>query len=101
MKSSAKVKNSLPNLKEVINAYVKLQELEKYEDALILYLIYSLGANSETIVLITYELMDEEGNLKYIDTLQSTFVQTNLSHNLIRDIMFSEIFHQKWRSNTE
>ena len=83
-----KDKNSLPNLKEVINAYVQLQELKKYEDALILNFIYSLGANPETIVLVTYDSMDEEGNLAYFDTLQSTFVQTKLSQNLIRDIMF-------------
>ena len=50
-------------MKEVTIAYVQLQELKKYEDSLILNLIYSLGANPETIVLITYDLIHEEGNL--------------------------------------
>ena len=80
---------------KVLNVYVQLQEFKKYEDALILNLIYSLWANPETIVLITYGLKHKEGNLEYFDTLQSTLVQTKLSQNLIWDIMFSEICHQR------
>ena len=86
-------------MREVINANVQLQELKKYEDALIVGLVCYLGTNPETIVLITYDSIDEEGNLTYFDTLQSAFVQTKLSLNLTRDIMFFRDISSKKRRN--
>ena len=39
-----------------------------FEDATIIHLIYSLGVNPETLVLLTYDSIDEEENITYFDT---------------------------------
>ena len=60
----------------------------KFEDALILQLMYCLGANIDTIVLMTYDSIDEEQNITYFDTKNSEYVTSKLSDNILRDIMF-------------
>ena len=40
----------------------------KYEDATIIRIMYSLGVNPETIVLMTFDSIDNEGNIEYFDT---------------------------------
>ena len=60
----------------------------KFEDALILQLMYCLGANIDTIVLMTYDSIDEELNITYFDTKNSEYVTFKLSDNFLRDIMF-------------
>ena len=73
---------------ELTNAYVDLMNKNKFEDALILQLMYCLGANIDTIVLMTYDSIDEDQNITYFDTKNSEYVTSKLSDNLLRDIMF-------------
>ena len=40
-----------------------------YQDATFTHLMYSLGANQETIDLLTFDTLDEQGNMTYFDTL--------------------------------
>ena len=52
---SSKTKNnqSFPTLLELVNAYVEFMNAGRYEDALIIHLIYSLGISPDTIALLT------------------------------------------------
>ena len=92
-----KDKNLSPSVKETINAYAQLHELKKHEVALILNLIYFLGVNPETIVLMTYDSIDEERNMKYFDALKSGYIDAQISQNLYRDIMLVKELSQKNR----
>ena len=58
------------------------------QDALILHIMYSIGINSETFVLLTFGSIDENGKMRYFDTLKLKYADTILNHNLIRDIKF-------------
>ena len=64
--------------------------------------MYCLGANIDTIVLMTYDSIDEEQNITYFDTKNSEYLTSKLSDNLLRDIMFLRIFLEnnlkvKWK----
>ena len=50
--------------------------------------MYCHGANIDTIVLMTYDSIDEEQNITYFDTKNSEYATSKLSDNLLRDIMF-------------
>ena len=65
----SKAKNSLHNLKEIINAYVQLQKLKKYKDALILNLIYSLGVNPQIVLLHIIQWMLKGINILWYFTI--------------------------------
>ena len=66
-----------------------------FQDALILYLMYSVGINPDTLVLITCDSLKDSGKLKYFDTLKLTYVEITLNENLIRDILhFKEIIRE-------
>ena len=81
-------KKIFPSVLEVVNAYVELMNLKKYEDATIIHLIYSLGINLETLVLLTFDSIDDENNLTYFDTLSLKYVTVKINENLKRDILF-------------
>ena len=93
--SIEKDKKLFPSVKETINAYAQRHELKKHEDVWILNLIYSFGVNPEIIVLMTYDSIDEERNIKYFDILKSGYVDAQISQNVNRDIMFvKELSHK-------
>ena len=59
-----------------------------FQDALILHIMYSIGINSETVVLLTFYSIDENGKMRYFDTLKLKYVDTILNQNLVRDVKF-------------
>ena len=88
IKESSKQKGDFPSLFEVINSYIELMNVNLFEDATIIHLIYSLGVNPETLVLLTYDSIDEEVNITYFDTEIEKYLTVKLNKNLIRDIMY-------------
>ena len=56
------------------------------QDVLILHIIYSIGINSETVVLLTFDSINENGKMRYFDTLKLKYVDNILNQNIIRDI---------------
>ena len=56
------------------------------QDALILHIMYSIGINSETVVLLTFDFINENGKMRYFDTLKLKYVDNILNQNIIRDI---------------
>ena len=48
---------SVPTLLDLANVYVQLMNIGRYEDALIIHLMYSLAANPETLALLTLVLL--------------------------------------------
>ena len=58
------------------------------QDALILHIMYSIGIKSETVVLLTFDSIDENEKMRYFDTLKLKYVDTILNQNLITDIKF-------------
>ena len=71
-----------------MNAYANLMDMKMFQDALILHIMYSIGINEETVVLLTFDSIDENGKMIYFDTLKLKYVDTILNQNLIRDIKF-------------
>ena len=47
-----------------MNAYADLMDMKMFQDALILHIIYSIGINPETIVLLTFDSIDENGKMR-------------------------------------
>ena len=80
IKSKFKLATKAPTIVEVMNAYADLMDMKMFQDALILHIIYSIGINPETVVLLTFYSIDENGKMRYFDTI--------LNQNLIRDIKF-------------
>ena len=78
----------LPSLLEITRAYIELMEMSLYQDATIIHLMYSLGANPETIALLTFDTLDEQGNMTYFDTLSEKYKTILLSEALLSDIIF-------------
>ena len=85
----------IPSLLEVTNAYIELMNIENFEDATIIHLMYSLGANPETITLLTFDSINEDNFIKYYDTKDLKYKEVKLNENLIRDIMFLKSINLK------
>ena len=90
---------SLPTLLDLANVYVQLMNIGRYEDALIIHLMYSLAANPETLALLTFSSIDKVGKIRFWDTLTASQVEINLNDNLIRDIMFFKNWRIKHNKN--
>ena len=88
IKSKFKLATKVPTIVEVMNAYADLMDMKMFQDALILHLIYSIGINPETVVLLTFDSIDENGKMRYFDTMKLKYVDTILNQNFIRDIKF-------------
>ena len=71
-----------------MNAYADLMDMKMFQDALILHIMYSIGINLETVVLLTFGSIDGNGKMRYFDTFKLKYVDTILNQNLIRDIKF-------------
>ena len=91
----------IPSLLEVTNAYVELMNITKYEDVVIIHLMYSLWINPETMFLLTFESIDEEGNIEYFDTQVDKQLTIKLYENLHRDIMFLKEYRAKCERKIE
>ena len=90
IKFKFKLATKAPIITEAMNAYADLIDMKMFQDALILHIMYSIGINSETVVLLTFDSIDENGKMRYFDTLKLKHVDTILNQNLIRDIKFSK-----------
>ena len=88
IKSKLKLATKAPIIAEVVNACADLIDMKMFQDALILHIMYSIGINSETVVLLTFDSIDENGKMRYFDTLKLKYVDIILNQNLIRDIKF-------------
>ena len=88
IKESSVQTDDYPSLLEVTNAYIELMNVNMFENATIIHLMYSLGVNPETLVLLTFDSIDEEGNMTYFDTQIEKYLTVKLNQNLLRDIMF-------------
>ena len=49
-----------------------------FQDALILHIMYSFEINSETVVLLTFDSIDENGKMRYFDTLKLKYIHYSL-----------------------
>ena len=87
IKSKFKLATKAPTI-VVMNAYADLMDMKIFQDALTLHIIYSIGINPETVVLLTFDSIDENGKMRYFDTMKLKYVDTILNKNLIRDIKF-------------
>ena len=95
IKSKYKSAIQTPTIADVMNAYADLMDNKMFQDALILHLMYSVGINPDTLVLITYDSLNDSGKLNYFDTLKLAYVEITLNENLIRDILhFKEIMRE-------
>ena len=57
--------------------------------------MYSVGINPDTLILITYDSLNDSGKLNYFDTLKLAYVEITLNENLIWDILhFKEIMRE-------
>ena len=61
IKSKFKLATKAPIIAEVMNAYADLMDMKMIQDALIFHIMYSIGINSETVVLLTFDSIDENG----------------------------------------
>ena len=61
-----------------MNAYASLMDMIMFQDALILHIIYSIGINPETVVLLTFYPIDENGKIRYFDTLNFKYEDNKL-----------------------
>ena len=52
IKSKFKLATKAPIITEAMNAYADLIDMKMFQDALILHIMYSIGINSETVVLL-------------------------------------------------
>ena len=80
---------------EIVNAYVDLMNLKNVEDAVILHIMYSLGANPSTISLLTFDSIDENKNITYFDTKASKFMTIKLNEHLWGDILYLKDYKLK------
>ena len=67
--------DNFPTILEIINAYIELMNMKKFEDALVIHLMYSLNINLETIFLFTFDSIDCESNIKFLDTLEEKYTE--------------------------
>ena len=68
---------------------------KKFSRCFNFHIIYSVGINPDTLVLITYDSLNNRGKLKYFDILKLAYVEITLNENLIRDILlFKEIMRE-------
>ena len=88
IKPELKSQDNFPTILEVTNANIELMNMKKFEDALVIHLMYSLNINLETIVLLTFDSIDCENNIKFLDTLEEKYTEVKLNENLMRDIIF-------------
>ena len=86
IKKEFKSNYKVASLSDVFNAYYKLTKIGKFEDALVLHLIYSLGINIDALLLHTYDSIDEDGSMRYFDTIKMKYVDVKLNEYLLRDI---------------
>ena len=86
IKSGFKNNETTASLSDVLNAYYALTKIGKFEDALILHLMYSLGSNLEILSLLTYGSIDDKNNIKFFDTQKMEYVDAKLNEHLVRDI---------------
>ena len=75
--------------------------LNMFEDATIVDLMYSLGVNPGTLVLLAFDSIDVKGNMTYFDTQIKKYLTVKLSQNLIRDLIKDHRFkHEKEESDS-
>ena len=67
IKESTIQTDDFPTLLEVFNAYLELMNLNMFEDATIINLKYSSGENHENLILLSFDSIDEEGDMTYFD----------------------------------
>ena len=82
---------------------MQLMNIGRYDDVLIIHLMYSLVANPETLVLLIFSSINKVGKIRFWDMLIVSQVEINLNDNLIRDIMFFKnwwIMHNKNKYNS-
>ena len=61
-----------------MNAYASLMDMIMFQDALILHIIYSIRINPETVVLLTFYPIDENGKIRYFDILNFKYEDNTL-----------------------
>ena len=63
-------------------------DMKMFQDGLVMHIMYSIEINSETVVLLTFDSIDENGKMRYFDIMKLKYVDTILNQKLIRDIKF-------------
>ena len=97
---SSNDKEEMPSLLEEVNDYIELSNIKYFEDAFIIHLMYSIGANTETISFLTFESINEDNILTYFETKTLKYRNVKLNENLGRDIKFLKELKQQNKKST-
>ena len=76
---------------DLYRAYNELMTNFQFQDALIINLMYSLAIDPYVLYTLTYEGINNDGEIKYWDYKQKTFVCKQLHKELRNDIQYSSI----------
>ena len=101
VKSKFKLATKDPTIVEVMNAYADLMDMKMFQDGLVMHIMYSIEINSKTVVLLTFDSIDENRKMRYFDIMKLKYVDTILNQNLIRDIKFFKDAVLKIKSKTK
>ena len=72
-----------------------------FREALILHIMISIGIKSETVLILTFDSIDENVKMRYFYTLKLKYVDTISNQNLIRDIKFFKDTMHEIKSETK
>ena len=82
---------------ELTNAYVELMNADKYEDTLILHLMYSFWINPDCIALLTFSSIDDANYIQFWDSSSASQIKIKLNDNFNK---IHKIF-ENWRKKNE
>ena len=57
--------------------------------------MYSLSINPEAIVLLTFDSIDDNNRIRFLNTLDEKYMEVCLNQDLLRDILFSNNLNLK------
>ena len=71
-----------------MDAYADLMDKKIFQDGLILHLLYSVGINLDTLVLIKEDSLNDSSKLKYFNTLNLAYFEIKLNENFLKNILY-------------
>ena len=85
---------------DLYRAYNELMTNFQFQDALILNLMYSLAIDPYVLYTLTYEGINNDGEIKYWDYKQKTFVCKQLHKELRNDIVYFRLYPSCHKMNS-
>ena len=77
---------------EVFKNYKVLLDKKKYEDAVLLHLMFTLGMTPYTISLLTFESLTDFKTLKYFDHKTRSVIEAKLTEELLNELIYLKIY---------